>query len=146
MKSDALGNPFKALFTARIPESELEIDFVRSGGPGGQNVNKTSTKAQLRWNVAASTAFTEREKALIERRLSRRMTKEGTLILSSERERSQLQNKEAVIERLQSLVHEALKPQTKRVATKPTRGSKERRLKAKKERSQKKQARREPIE
>ncbi|MFA6429460.1 MAG: alternative ribosome rescue aminoacyl-tRNA hydrolase ArfB [Patescibacteria group bacterium] len=124
-----------------VPESEMMIEFVRSSGPGGQNVNKTSSKAQLHWNVSASKVFTDREKSLIKERLAHRLTKEGFIVLASDEQRSQSQNREAVIKLLRSLVIKALAPIKPRVPTKPTRGSKERRIGAKKERSLLKQIR-----
>lgn len=139
-------NPFRGSTAPRVPDAEIEIDFVRSGGPGGQNVNKTSTKAQLRWNVDASHGFSDAQKSLIRKRLSNKISKEGDAVLSSESERSQRQNKDAAIRRLNALVADALKPKKKRVPTKPTRGSKERRLKTKKERSEKKRSRRTSAE
>lgn len=134
-------NPFILGHIACIPESEIEIDFVRSSGPGGQKVNKTSTKAQLRWNIDASGAFSSKEKAMLKKALANKLTKEGDIILSAESERSQLQNKATVMARLQALVGTALIPKRKRVATKPTRGSKERRLDKKKKQSRKKEMR-----
>ena len=142
MRSLQNRNPF--IRTGPVPESEIRIEFARSGGPGGQNVNKTLTKAQLRWDVDASAAFSRREKARIKRKLGNRLTKEGEIVLSSESERSQNQNKETVIERLQSLIRDALRPEKKRIPTKPTRASKERRLKAKRQTSRKKQLRKPP--
>lgn len=136
-----LTNPFVPETIVRIPESEIKVEFVRSSGPGGQKVNKTSTKAQLRWNIDASTVFSSKEKALLKKRLAHKLTKEGEIVLSADTERSQLQNKMAVIARLQTLVRTALIPKRKRIATKPTRGSKERRLSDKKKQSRKKKMR-----
>ncbi len=124
-----------------IPESELVIDFVRSSGKGGQNVNKTSTKAQLRWNVDASAVFTPEQKQIIKEALAGRLNLAGEIIVMSQEERSQLQNKEHVIERLRSLVAEALIPEKERIATRPSRGSKERRLSEKKQVSRTKESR-----
>lgn len=112
----------------RVPESELDIRFVRSSGPGGQKVNKTSSKAQLRWKLEDSPSFTPEEKSILRDRLNSRLTKEGEIVISSDQERSQLQNKEAAIQILQNLVSEALTPRKERKATKPTNSSKERRL------------------
>jgi len=119
-------------------ENELVIDFVRSGGAGGQNVNKVSTKAKLRFNVDSSKIFSPEEKELIKTYLKNRLTKEGEIILESQEERSQLSNKERAIERLKKLIGETLTPEKERVATKPTRGSKEKRLENKKILSKKK--------
>jgi ribosome-associated protein len=136
-------NPFLSLRRERpVPESEIEIHFVRSSGPGGQNVNKTSSKAQIRWNLKTTGAFTEREKARLRKALGSKLTKEGEIILSSQSERSQEQNREAAVARLQVLVSRALTPEKKRVPTKPTRSAKRKRLEAKKLLSEKKQSRR----
>lgn len=125
-----------------IPESELQIDFVRASGAGGQNVNKVSTKVQLKWNVGRSSVFSPEEKAKIKIFLANRINEEGEVVMSSQETRSQLQNKERVIERLHELVEIALRPVHKRIPTKPTRGSRERRLDSKERHSQRKQARR----
>ncbi|MEK7540481.1 MAG: alternative ribosome rescue aminoacyl-tRNA hydrolase ArfB [Patescibacteria group bacterium] len=125
-----------------IPESELQIDFVRASGAGGQNVNKVSTKVQLRWNVDQSPIFSPEEKAKIKVFLANRINEEGEVVMSSQETRSQLQNKERVVERLHELVEIALRPVHKRIPTKPTRGSRERRLEFKEKQSQRKQSRR----
>jgi len=119
-------------------ENELVIDFVRSSGKGGQNVNKLSTKAKLRWNVDSSKIFSLEEKELIKTFLKNRLTKDGDIILESQEERSQSKNKERAIERLKKLIEDALTPEKERVPTKPTKGSKLRRLESKKIQSQKK--------
>lgn len=127
----------------RVPESELRIEFVRSSGPGGQKVNKTSSKAVLRWDVDGSSAFTAEEKAVIKERLANRINKDGELYLDSDRLRSQYRNREDVVELLNRLIAEVLTPQTERIPTKPTKSSKERRLEGKKHQARKKQLRRE---
>lgn len=125
-----------------IPESEFQIDFVRASGAGGQNVNKVSTKVQLKWNVGRSSVFSAEEKVKIKTLLANRINEEGEVVMSSQETRSQLQNKERVIERLHELVEIALRSVHKRIPTKPTRGSRERRLDFKEKHSQRKQARR----
>lgn len=125
-----------------IPESELHFDFVRSSGPGGQKVNKTSSKVQLRWKVDASASFSVLQRMLIASRLANRINKQGEIVLSSDRLRSQSQNKAFVVEQLERLVTSAIKPRVKRVATKPTRSSKRKRVDTKKKRSHKKTLRR----
>ncbi|PIP60146.1 aminoacyl-tRNA hydrolase [Candidatus Uhrbacteria bacterium CG22_combo_CG10-13_8_21_14_all_47_17] len=139
-------NPFVARETEQtrkqVPESEFEIQFARSSGPGGQNVNKTSTKAQVRWNLEASQSFSEEEKDVLRERLASRLTKRGELVIASMKERSQLLNKERAIARLQSLVAEALIPETKRVPTKPSRSAKRKRLEQKSKRADIKKSRR----
>lgn len=124
-----------------IPEKELLITFSRSGGKGGQNVNKVETKATLRWDVYNSPSLIPQQKYLLLHKLHSRLTVKGELIMSSQSERSQAQNKELVIRRFHNLVNQALKPIKKRIKTKPTRSSKERRLESKKRESQKKKLR-----
>ncbi len=124
-----------------IPEKELEVTFSRSGGKGGQNVNKVETKATLRWDVYNSQILTPEQKHLLLHKLHSRLTARGELIMSSQSERSQAQNKEVVIHRLNQLVNWALIPEKKRIATKPTRSSKEKRLESKKHVSEKKRLR-----
>ena len=124
-----------------IPDSELQFEFTRSSGPGGQNVNKTSTKAQLRWPVFASRVFTEAEKQLIAQKLAHRLTQDGLIAIDVSEERSQAQNKQRAIELLHGLVAEALTPVTPRVPTKPTKASKASRLNSKRKRGTIKQLR-----
>lgn len=128
-----------------IPEHELTITFARSSGAGGQNVNKTSTKATVRWSVGKSQVVSTAEKNLVRKKLANRLTWGDEIIISSEEERSQPQNKARAIARLQALVAQALKVSKKRMATKPTLGSKRRRLDSKKRHSQQKKQRREPF-
>lgn len=125
-----------------VPIHEIHLAFVRSQGPGGQNVNKTSSKAQLRWHVWGSRAFSAEEKQLIAKALSPYMAWRGEVILSSEQTRSQQQNKMLVIRRLNQLVNKAIIPAKVRVPTKPTKSSKIKRVERKKKHSQKKKGRR----
>ena len=111
-----------------VPESEISIDFVRSSGPGGQKVNKTSSKAQLRWSVCGSLAFTEAQKAAIRESAGHRLNNEDEIVLSAETERSQFQNRTEVIRRLQELVAGALAPRKERQPTKVSRSQKQQRL------------------
>ncbi len=124
-----------------VPESEISEQSSRSSGAGGQNVNKRSTKSEVRWNVENTAAFTDEEKEKIKSALGNRINKEGELIVVSQEERSWLQNKERAIERLNNLVGTALIPEKERIATKPTRSSKEHRLEEKKHRGETKQMR-----
>ncbi len=125
-----------------IPLSEINLAFVRSSGPGGQKVNKTSTKVQLRWNVGASAIFTPEQKILIRRKLTTRINLADEIALASDRLRSQSQNRDFAIKQLERLITKALTPKKKRRATRPTRASKERRLEEKKRRARKKEGRR----
>ena len=122
----------------RIPDSEIDLQFSTASGPGGQNVNKTSTKVQLKWYPFVSAIFSDDEKRMIVDRLKRYMTEDGALALTSSSERSQLQNRQTVIDRLHRLIEQALTPRRKRIPTKPTRSSRERRIARKKQHSQKK--------
>lgn len=126
----------------QIPESEFIITFARSSGAGGQNVNKTSTKVILHWPVGKSAVLTDEEKGRVREKLANRINNEDELVIMSEEERSQPQNRERAIARLQELVTEALYVPKKRRATRPTKGSKLRRIESKKIRSQVKSARR----
>jgi ribosome-associated protein len=125
-----------------IPENELNITFARSSGKGGQNVNKTSTKVIIHWPIGKSIVLTDEEKARLRIKLANRINNEDELVLMSEEERSQPQNRESVIARLQMLVSQALRVPKKRKPTKPTRASKLKRLESKKIRSRIKQERR----
>lgn len=129
-----------------IPDNEFAIGFSRSSGPGGQNVNKRDTKAELRWNVGTSTAFTPEQKEKIKRHLAGRINNDGEVVIQAQTERSQLQNKEQVVALLYELVEEALRPVKRRVPTRPTRASRERRLGEKKLRSEQKKRRSEISE
>lgn len=133
-KEKEMENPQKFI----VPETEIAEKFSRSGGHGGQNVNKLSTKVEVRWNIDESQAFTPEEKEKIKQVLGNRITKEGDLIVTSQEERSQFQNRQRAIERLNNLVTAALAPEKERIPTRPTRASKERRLKEKKRIGEKK--------
>ncbi len=124
-----------------IPRGEITEKFSRSSGAGGQNINRVSTKAEARWKVNASKAFTSEEKEKIKRFLANKINAKGELIIVSQKERSQIKNREQAIERLNNLVKSALIPKKKRKPTKPTKASKERRLQSKKRLSEKKKLR-----
>ncbi len=128
-----------------IPDNELRFDFVRSSGPGGQKVNKTSSKVQLRWTVGQSAIFSAEQKELIRACLRNQLNKNDEIIISSDEERSQFQNKAKTMERLNSLVNKILKPRKKRLPTKPTRASKIKRLESKIKLSLKKKNRRKGV-
>ena len=125
-----------------IPPDELVITFARSSGKGGQNVNKTSTKVFVHWGIENSTVLTDDEKNRVRAKLANRINNEDELVVFSEEERSQAQNKELAIDRLQTLVDQALHVPKIRRVTRPTLGSKIRRVESKRMRSQIKTQRR----
>jgi ribosome-associated protein len=118
-----------------IPRDELELKATRSGGPGGQHVNTSSTRIELVWNVASSPSLWEDERARLLDKLAHRLDTEGRLRIVAQGERSQLQNREAAIARFAELVAKALVVPKRRKPTKPTKASKEKRLAGKKQRS-----------
>ena len=130
----------------QVPDSEFEWSFVRSGGPGGQNVNKVATKAVLRWNVADSPSLPEPVKARFRAQQRRRITLAGELVLSSQRYRDQERNRDDCLEKLRGWVLQAATPPKPRRPTRPTRGSHERRLQEKRHRASTKTRRRRPAE
>ena len=118
-----------------IPVSELVFTASRSSGPGGQHVNTTDTRIQVRWNVLESAALNESERALVLKNLASRVTEAGDLILAADTHRSQRRNRDEVTQRLAVLVREALIPPKPRKKTKPSRASKEKRLDEKRKKS-----------
>lgn len=126
----------------RIPDTEMEWSYVRSSGPGGQNVNKVASKAVLRWHVAATTALPDDVKARLLAQQRGRITTEGDLLLTSQRYRDQERNREDCLQKLAEIVTAATRVPKVRKKKKPTRASKERRLAAKKHRSEVKKQRR----
>ena len=118
-----------------IQDWELSEQFVRSSGPGGQNVNKVSSAVELRFEAARSTSLTEAVKVRLKRLAGRRWTLEGALVIQCEETRSQARNRDIARQRLTNLIRKALVSPKRRIATKPTLGSSKRRLKAKKVRS-----------
>lgn len=125
-----------------IPDAEFQWSYARSGGPGGQNVNKVASKAVLRWPLDASPSLPEAVKLRLRTLQRRRVTAEGDLIVSSERYRDQERNREDCLTKLAEMIRAATFVPKPRKATKPTKGSKLRRLAAKKHNSARKSARR----
>jgi len=123
-----------------IPASELGERFARSGGPGGQHVNKTSSKVELRWNPLMSRAVSEADRRLIVSRM--KLTVDGDLIVVSDRTRDQARNRQDAREKLAALLRNALVRRRARVKTKPSRAATERRIQDKKKRAAVKKARR----
>lgn len=134
--------PVRVNRTLSIPLSEIELTFSTSGGPGGQHANRSATRVDLAWNVAASKALGPRQRQRIQRKLAPRIDSSGTLRLSSNRYRSQMRNREDVLQRLARLVGDALKTERKRLPTSPTEQSRERRLQQKRRRAELKRLRR----
>ncbi len=126
----------------RIPDSELAWTFARSSGPGGQNVNKVSSKASLRWNVVASPSLPPDVRERFLARYGSRLTNEGELIVSSQRYRDQARNVDDATEKLRAMLTAVAAPPKARRATKPTRSSVKRRIESKQARSRAKQLRR----
>jgi ribosome-associated protein len=125
----------------RIPRSELSYHATRSGGPGGQHVNTSSTRIELWWNPAQSSAPDAAQRALLLERLGGRLDSAGWLRLVESGSRSQLRNREAVTERLAALLERALRPRKPRKATRVPTGVKRRRLEGKRQRGQVKRLR-----
>jgi len=129
-----------------LPELEKEIVFStsRSSGKGGQHVNTTETRVEIRFNIPASKLLTDNQKETLLIKLQSRLSTEGALRMYSQKERSQAANKEDVLQRFYILIYKALKPVRKRIASKPGRAAKESRIQDKKAVSQKKELRKTP--
>jgi ribosome-associated protein len=133
------------LLSSSIKE-KAELDFARSGGPGGQNVNKVNSKAIARIRLDEVLGLSAAEAAMAAERLAGRLTTTGELVIQSDEERDQGRNREAALARLFSIIAAAARLPKIRKATKPTRGSRERRLASKRVRSASKDRRRKPSE
>lgn len=126
----------------KILLTELVFTTSRSGGPGGQNVNKVNSKVTLQFNIASSEILTDEEKTLLLDKLSSRLTRDGVLLVTAQESRSQTENKEIALEKFDTLLARAFEKKKVRKATKPTKSAKQERLKKKKVISEKKQWRR----
>lgn len=119
-----------------IPMREIRFRFARSGGPGGQNVNKVESRVELLFDVATSTAFTETQRQRLRSALRNKLDDDGMLQIVVQESRSQWQNRELALARLAETIRVALIPRKKRVATRPSRGAKEERFRSKKKRGE----------
>lgn len=129
-----------------LDENEVQLHFVRSSGPGGQNVNKVATAVQLRFDVGNSPSLPGDVRTRLIRIAGRRITQEGILIIEARQHRTQERNREDAIERLKELIRLATQKPKPRKKTKPTKAAKERRIESKKQRGKTKQLRRSSVD
>lgn len=127
-----------------IPDAEFHFTFARSGGPGGQNVNKVNSKAMLQWDVLRSPSIPDDIRQRFLAAYPRRLTKDGSVMIGSQRYRDQARNITDCLNRLRDLILSVVEAPMQRKATRPSRGAKQRRLTEKKARSERKQGRRPP--
>ncbi len=131
-------DPIELSHGISIPLSEIDIRFVRSSGPGGQHVNKTSTQAEISFDLMSSPSIPESERLWLRSKLASKLDTEGRLQVTSQAYRSQLRNREDAIEKLVLMLNQALQRPKKRKLTRPTHGAKESRLRSKKLHSERK--------
>jgi ribosome-associated protein len=127
-----------------IPAAELQVGFARSGGPGGQNVNKVESKVELRWNPAQSAVLGGADRDWLLERLAGRLTQAGDLLVTSSKTRDQAKNRDDAMAKLAAIVRAALERPKARRRTRPSRAAEERRIQEKKRRADVKKARRDP--
>jgi ribosome-associated protein len=118
-----------------IGEDELEERFIRASGPGGQNVNKLASAVQLRFDARRSPSLPDEVRTRLERLAGRRLTRDGVIVITAQRHRTQERNRQDALDRLVELIRQAAVPPVPRRATRPTAGSRERRLESKKRRA-----------
>jgi ribosome-associated protein len=126
----------------RIPRERLEFRFSRSGGPGGQNVNKVATKAELRFRLDEADWIPERVRARLRKLQARRINSDGDFVITSSRYRSQARNVEDCVEKLRACLVGASQQRKRRIPTTPSKGAKRRRMESKREQSERKSRRR----
>jgi len=126
----------------RISSAEIELSYARSGGPGGQHVNKTSSKVLLRWNLTTSQALRDEDRAWLGERLATRLTEDGDLLVTSDKHRDQGRNVDDAVTRFAELLREALRRPKPRRKTKPSRSSQRKRMDEKRRRGDLKRQRR----
>ncbi|MBD3672291.1 MAG: aminoacyl-tRNA hydrolase [Planctomycetaceae bacterium] len=137
-------NKLQVTSTIKIPLAELDFQFARSSGPGGQHVNKTNSKAQLFWNVAESDVIGRNLKLRFMEKYANQISSAGVLLVESQTHREQHLNKKVALQKLQKMIRSVARPPKRRKPTKPTKASERKRLKAKAEHAQKKKLRRPP--
>jgi ribosome-associated protein len=137
-----VSDPLRVNDELSIPRSELEFRATRSGGPGGQHVNTSSTRIELLWNLHTSRALSDEQRERLRQRLASRTDADGFVRVVSSENRSQLRNREAAENRLAGILRRALVKPRKRIPTRPSRASREARLKDKRMRSERKRMRR----
>lgn len=129
-----------------IPQSDYQLKAVRSGGAGGQHVNKVSSRVELYFDISKSSVLSEEQKSLLLQKLKSKLTDEGILRLTEDTSRSQHANREAVVKKLHTVIEQALRKPKKRIATKVSAAAKKKRLESKKKKSEKKSRRKKNYE
>jgi ribosome-associated protein len=136
-----MGRQLQITPSIRIDEDEIDLRFVRSSGPGGQNVNRVATAVQLRFDVTRSASLPDDVRERLIRLVGKRMTEDGVLLIDAHRHRTQEQNRQDALERLATLVRQAAQTPKARRKTRPTAASKKRRLERKRRRGERKRLR-----